>query len=64
VVLSILHAKTLGLKLPIVYNTSSFNSLASIELLDGLVDIFFTILQDLESGIRSDSLRQILMRKS
>lgn len=40
VVLSILHAKELGLKVPIVYNTSSFDSLASIELLDGLVDIY------------------------
>ncbi|KAK3110597.1 hypothetical protein LTR53_014948 [Teratosphaeriaceae sp. CCFEE 6253] len=40
VVLSILHARELGLKLPIVYNTSSFDSLASIELLDGLVDIY------------------------
>ena len=40
VVLSILHAKQLGLKLPIVYNTSSFDSLASIELLSGLVDIY------------------------
>jgi putative pyruvate formate lyase activating enzyme len=40
VVLSILHAKQLGLRLPIIYNTSSFDSLASIELLDGLVDIY------------------------
>lgn len=40
VVLSILHAKSLGLNLPIIYNTSSFDSLASIELLDGLVDIY------------------------
>lgn len=40
VVLSILHARELGLKLPIVYNTSAFDSLASIELLDGLVDIY------------------------
>lgn len=40
VVLSILHAKELGLQLPIVYNTSSFDSLESIELLDGLVDIY------------------------
>ena len=40
VVLSILHAKELGLRVPIVYNTSSFDSLASIELLDGLVDIY------------------------
>ncbi len=40
VVLSILHAKDLGLKVPIVYNTSSFDSRESIELLDGLVDIY------------------------
>lgn len=40
VVLAILHAKELGLKVPIVYNSSSFDSLASIELLDGLVDIY------------------------
>ncbi|TKA83147.1 hypothetical protein B0A55_00703 [Friedmanniomyces simplex] len=39
VVLSILHAR-LGLKVPIVYNTSSFDSLASLELLDGLIDIY------------------------
>ena len=39
-VLAILHAKDLGLKLPIIYNTSSFDSLASIELMDGLVDIY------------------------
>ncbi|RFU32858.1 hypothetical protein B7463_g3446, partial [Scytalidium lignicola] len=40
VVLSILHARELGLRVPIVYNTSAFDSLASIELLDGLVDIY------------------------
>ncbi len=40
VVLSILHARDLGLKIPIVYNTSSFDSLASINLLNGLVDIY------------------------
>jgi putative pyruvate formate lyase activating enzyme len=40
VVLSILHARELGLRLPIIYNTSSFDSLASLELLDGLVDIY------------------------
>ena len=39
VVLAILHAKELGLKLPIVYNTSSFDSPESIQLLDGLIDI-------------------------
>ncbi|KNG51026.1 pyruvate formate lyase activating enzyme [Stemphylium lycopersici] len=40
VVLSILHARELGLRLPIIYNTSSFDSLESINLLDGLVDIY------------------------
>ncbi|KIW00503.1 uncharacterized protein PV09_08023 [Verruconis gallopava] len=40
VVLSILHARDLGLRLPIIYNTSSFDSLESLELLDGLIDIY------------------------
>jgi len=40
VVLSILHARDCGLRIPIIYNTSSFDSLASIQLLDGLVDIY------------------------
>lgn len=40
IVLSILHARDLGLQIPVVYNTSSFDSLASIQLLDGLVDIY------------------------
>ena len=40
VALSILAAKAKGLNLPIVYNTSAFDSLASLELLDGLVDIY------------------------
>lgn len=40
VVLAILHAKDLGLNLPVVYNTSSYDSLESIKLLDGLVDIY------------------------
>lgn len=40
VALSILHARDLGLRIPIVYNTSSFDSLESLKLLDGLVDIY------------------------
>ncbi|KAF3003428.1 hypothetical protein E8E13_001432 [Curvularia kusanoi] len=40
VALSILHARELGLRIPIVYNTSSFDSLESLKLLDGLVDIY------------------------
>lgn len=40
VALSVLHARDLGLRLPIVYNTSAFDSAASLELMDGLVDIY------------------------
>lgn len=40
VALSILHARDLGLKLPIIYNTSAFDSLDSLELMHGLVDIY------------------------
>ncbi|KAF1821563.1 putative pyruvate formate lyase activating enzyme [Dissoconium aciculare CBS 342.82] len=40
VALSILHARNLGLRVPIIYNTSSFDSLESIALMDGLVDIY------------------------
>jgi putative pyruvate formate lyase activating enzyme len=40
IVLAILHAKELGLKLPIIYNTSSFDSLDSIRLMNGLIDIY------------------------
>ena len=54
VALSILHARDLGLKLPIVYNTSAFDSLASLELLDGLVDIY---LADMKVWHKSTSAR-------
>ncbi|OOQ88028.1 putative pyruvate formate lyase activating enzyme [Penicillium brasilianum] len=40
VVLSILAARDMGLRIPIIYNTSSFDSLDSLKLLDGLVDIY------------------------
>ncbi|KAI0571885.1 Radical-SAM multi-domain protein [Pyrenophora tritici-repentis] len=40
VALALLHARELGLRLPIIYNTSSFDSLESLELLDGLIDIY------------------------
>ncbi|KAK7745247.1 hypothetical protein SLS62_009799 [Diatrype stigma] len=40
VALSILAARDLGLRVPIVYNTSAFDSAASLALLDGLVDIY------------------------
>jgi putative pyruvate formate lyase activating enzyme len=40
VVLSILAARDMGLRIPIIYNTSSFDSVDSLKLLDGLVDIY------------------------
>ncbi|EEH18363.2 hypothetical protein PABG_00926 [Paracoccidioides brasiliensis Pb03] len=40
VVLAILTAAEMGLKIPIIYNTSSFDSLDSLAILDGLVDIY------------------------
>ncbi|KAK3338285.1 hypothetical protein B0H65DRAFT_561100 [Neurospora tetraspora] len=40
VALSILHARSLGHRIPIIYNTSSYDSLESLALLDGLIDIY------------------------
>ncbi|PVH96944.1 radical SAM domain-containing protein [Periconia macrospinosa] len=67
VVLSILHARDVGkLKIPIIYNTSSFDSLESLELLDGLVDIYlpdFKVWKD-ETGkrlLKADNYTQTAM---
>ena len=38
--LAIMSAREKGLNIPIVYNTSAFDSLESLELMDGLVDIY------------------------
>jgi putative pyruvate formate lyase activating enzyme len=54
VALAILHACTLGLKVPIVYNSSAFDSLDSLDLMDGLVDIY---LPDLKVWRRESSKR-------
>ncbi|MCI0400981.1 MAG: radical SAM protein [Gammaproteobacteria bacterium] len=40
VIEAIWHAIPMGLKLPIVYNTSAYDSVASLKLLDGLIDIY------------------------
>ena len=40
VVQAVLSAREKGLKVPIIYNTSAFDSLESLELLDGVVDIY------------------------
>ena len=38
--LAILYAAERGLDVPVVYNTSAYDSLESLELLDGLVDVY------------------------
>jgi len=40
VIEAVYHAVELGLNLPIVYNTSGYDSLRSLQLLDGIVDIY------------------------
>ena len=40
VALTIIHAQERGLHIPIIYNTSSYDSADSLELLDGLIDIY------------------------
>ena len=40
VIEAIYEAVNAGFRLPIVYNTSSYDSMKSLELLDGLIDIY------------------------
>ncbi len=40
IALSLCMAKEMGLHIPIVYNTSSYESVESLKLLDGLIDIY------------------------
>ena len=40
VIEAVVEAYDLGLNLPIVYNTSAYDSLESVELMDGIVDIY------------------------
>ncbi|KAM3065793.1 hypothetical protein ACMFMG_009983 [Clarireedia jacksonii] len=67
VVLSILHARDNGLKIPIVYNTSAFDSLESLNLLDGLVDIYlpdFKLWKDSSSRrlLKADNYTETAMK--
>lgn len=66
VALSILHARDLGLKVPIIYNTSSFDSLESLRLMEGLVDIYlpdFKVWNDSTSKrlLKADNYAQVAM---
>jgi putative pyruvate formate lyase activating enzyme len=42
---TVLEAAPLGLRLPLVYNTSSYDSLASLRELDGIIDIYLADLR-------------------
>jgi len=44
-VLALLEAAGRGFELPLVYNTSSYDSLATLEVLDGIVDIYLADLR-------------------
>ncbi|ERF75653.1 hypothetical protein EPUS_08806 [Endocarpon pusillum Z07020] len=54
VALAILQGREIGLKVPIIYNTSAFDSLDSLELMDGLVDVY---LPDLKAWHKETSKR-------
>ena len=66
VALALLHARELGLRLPIIYNTSSFDSLESIQLMDGLIDIYmpdFKVWSDTSSRrlLKADNYTKVAM---
>ena len=66
VALAILHARELGLRVPIIYNTSSFDSLDSLALMDGLVDIYlpdFKVWKDATSKrlLKADNYTSVAM---
>lgn len=54
VALSIMAAKDMGLNIPIIYNTSSYDSMESLKLMDGLIDIY---LADFKTWTRASSKR-------
>lgn len=51
IVYALEQAKRKGLSIPIVYNTGSYEETASLELLDGLVDIYLPDLKYLSSDL-------------
>ncbi len=51
IVEAIYWATQRGLKIPIVYNTSSYDSLKTLKLLEGIVDIYLADLKYLDEGI-------------
>jgi len=58
------RAATLGLSLPIVYNTHSYDSLEALHLLDGIIDIYLPDLKyaDNEHAVRLGAPRDYVER--
>ena len=53
IVLAIIEAKRNGLSLPIVYNTSSYENVESLKMLEGLVDVYLPDLKYVSSDLAS-----------
>ena len=53
IVLAIIEAKRSGLSLPIVYNTSSYENVESLKMLEGLVDVYLPDLKYVSSDLAS-----------
>lgn len=51
------HAVEMGLRLPLVYNTGAYDSLDSIHLMDGIVDIYMPDLKFLDAGLSKKYLK-------
>ncbi len=51
IVMAIEKSKNLGLKIPIVYNTGSYENVDTIKMLEGLVDIYLPDLKYLDSDL-------------
>jgi putative pyruvate formate lyase activating enzyme len=45
-----------GLRLPVVYNTSGYDAVETLALLDGVVDVYMPDLKTLDAGFAADTL--------
>jgi len=48
------HARNRGLRLPVVYNTGGYDSMATLELLEGFVDIYMPDMKYSEGGVSTE----------
>ncbi|MEW5734739.1 MAG: radical SAM protein [Thermodesulfobacteriota bacterium] len=48
---ALVHAKKRGLSLPVVYNTNSYDAVASLRLFEGLVDVYLPDLKYADDGV-------------